>query len=76
MILLREYTEEYFLEQLTLNPFSSIYAGVPLKGTAWKVSKYGAFSGPYFTVFRLNTSDWIQENTDQKKLGIWTVLTQ
>ena len=23
--------------------------------TAWKVSKYGAFSGPYFPVFGLNT---------------------
>ena len=23
--------------------------------TAWKVSKYGVFSGPYFPVFRLNT---------------------
>ena len=23
--------------------------------TAWKVSKYGLFSGPYFLVFRLNT---------------------
>ena len=23
--------------------------------TAWKVSKYGVFSGPYFPVFGLNT---------------------
>ena len=23
--------------------------------TAWKVFKYGVFSGPYFPVFRLNT---------------------
>ena len=23
--------------------------------TAWKVSKYGVFSGPYFSVFGLNT---------------------
>ena len=23
--------------------------------TAWKVSKYGVFSGPYFPAFRLNT---------------------
>ena len=23
--------------------------------TAWKVSKYGVFSGPYFTAFGLNT---------------------
>ena len=38
---------------------------------AWKVSKYGVFSGPYFPL-----SDWIrysvrmQENTDEKKLRI------
>ena len=29
---------------------------------AWKVSKYGVFSGPYFPAFELNT-----ENTDLKK---------
>ena len=23
-------------------------------GTAWKVAKYGVFSGPYFSVFRMN----------------------
>ena len=33
------------------------------KNTAWKVSKYGVFPGP-------NT-----ENTDQKKLRIWTLFT-
>ena len=26
--------------------------------TAWKVSKYGAFSGPYFPVFSLNTGKY------------------
>ena len=36
--------------------------------TAWKVSKYGVFSGPYFPAFGLNT--------DQKKLCIWTHFTQ
>ena len=36
--------------------------------TAWKVSKYGVFSGPYFPAFGLNT--------DQKKLRIWTLFTQ
>ena len=36
--------------------------------TAWKASKYGVFSGLY--------SVRIQENTDQKKLGIWTLFTQ
>ena len=70
--------------------------------TAWKVSKYEVFSGPFYLVFGLNTeiytvfflvhiflnSDWIrrrskslysirmQENTDQKKLRIWTLFRQ
>ena len=35
--------------------------------TAWKVSKYGVFSGPYFSAFGLNTDD--------KKLRIWTLST-
>ena len=26
--------------------------------TAWKVSKYGVFSGPYFSVFGLNTGKY------------------
>ena len=46
--------------------------------TAWKLSKYGVISGPFFPVFRLNTEIYgvnlrkspdsvrIQENTDQK----------
>ena len=46
--------------------------------TAWKVSKYRVFSGPYFPYL-----DWIwsispysvqmRENTDHKKLRIWTL---
>ena len=36
--------------------------------TAWKVSKYGVISGPYFPVFGLNT--------DHKQLCIWTLFTQ
>ena len=36
--------------------------------TVWKESKYGVFSGPYSVL--------IQENTDQKKLRIWTLVTQ
>ena len=43
--------------------------------TAWKVSWYGVISGPYFPVFGLN-SIRTQENTDQKKLRIWTLFTQ
>ena len=49
--------------------------------TAWKVSKYGVFSVPYFPAFELNTgispySVRMRENTDQKKLRIWTPFTQ
>ena len=29
----------------------------------WKVSKYGAFSGPYFPVFGLNTGKYGPEKT-------------
>ena len=36
--------------------------------TAWKVSKYGVFSGPYSVRMR--------ENTDQEKLRIWTFFMQ
>ena len=31
--------------------------------TAWKVSKYGVFSGPYFPVFGLNTGKYGTEKT-------------
>ena len=37
--------------------------------TAWKMSKYGVISGPYFPAFWLNItpySVWMRENTDQK----------
>ena len=34
-----------------------------IKVTAWKVSKYGVFSGPYFPVFRLNTGKCGTEKT-------------
>ena len=42
--------------------------GVSFNDTTWKVSKYGVFSGPYSVRMR--------ENTDQKKLRIWTLFTQ
>ena len=52
--------------------------------TAWKVSKYGVISGPYFPAFGLNTETYevslhIQSEcrkTDQKWLRIWTLFTQ
>ena len=31
--------------------------------TAWKVLKYGVFSGPYFPVLRLNTEKYGPEKT-------------
>ena len=31
--------------------------------TAWKVSKYGIISGPYFSVFGLNTDSVFSPNT-------------
>ena len=34
-----------------------------IKITAWKVSKYGVISGPYFPVFRLNTGNYGPEIT-------------
>ena len=45
------------------------------------MSEYGVFSGPYFPAFGLNTeilrispySVRMGENTDQKKLCIWTL---
>ena len=34
-----------------------------MKDTAWKVSKYGVFSGLYFPVFRPNTGKYGPEKT-------------
>ena len=36
--------------------------------------KYGVFSGPYFTEYGSPYTVRIQENTDQKKLRIWSNL--
>ena len=53
--------------------------------TPWKVSKYGVFSGPYFPAFGLNNTERyrispysvrMRENTDLKKLRIWTLFMQ
>ena len=62
------------------------YITILIKSTVWKVTICGVFSGPYFPVFGLNTyrvlrsksrySVQIKENTDQKKLRIWTLFTQ
>ena len=39
------------MKELTGN-FAPLYQEI---GTAWKMSKYGVFSGPYFPVFSPNT---------------------
>ena len=47
------------------------------RDTAWKVLRYGVFSGPYIrTQSRSPHSVPLQENTDQKKLLIWILFTQ
>ena len=64
--------------------FSRKWNWINLSSTAWKVSKYGDFSGPYLPAFALNTeihseipySAWMRENADQKKLRIWTLFAQ
>ena len=50
-------------------------ANIEVFVAAWKVSKYGTLLGPYFLVFEPNTAR-TRENTDQKKLHIWTPFTQ
>ena len=47
------------------------------KSTPWKMSKYRVFSGPYFPhlewILRISPYlVWMRENTDQKKLRVWT----
>ena len=49
--------------------------------TVQKASKYRVFSGPYFPRFRLNSQRYgvsvpKRENTDQKRLRVWTLFTQ
>ena len=40
---------------------------VYVRNAAWKVSKYGVISCPYFPAFGLNTERYeMRENTDQK----------
>ena len=42
---------------------SGLYQFFSDRYTAWKVSKYGVFSGPYFPVFGLNTKKYGPEKT-------------
>ena len=43
--------EQYSVKKNSLLP---ILCKLSMHGTAWKVSKYGVISGPYFPVFELN----------------------
>ena len=59
-----------FVIQLTINQMLSDCNGtrshnhlVRKRSTAWKVSKYGVFSGPYFPVLGLNTGKHRPEKT-------------
>ena len=69
---------------LTLNNFAfNCKNYLYIKGytiTAWKVSKYGNFSVPYFPVFGLYTSNSVFSPNIGKygpnKLRIWTLFTQ
>ena len=63
----------------------SIFTKKLHQSTAWKVSKYGVFSGPVFFCIRTEYGDLrskspysvrIQENMDQKKLCVWTLFTR
>ena len=50
------------LELISLPKFAQLIKR-PMLYTAWKVSKYGVISGPYFPVFRLNTAKYGPEMT-------------
>ena len=81
-----------FVIQLTINQMLIDCNGtrshnhlVRKRSTAWKVSKYGVFSGPYFPVFGLNKERYsvslrIQsecgKKTDWKKTPNLTLFTQ
>ena len=54
--------QKYFTRQYSSIFWESIVDEYEI-GTAWKLSKYGAFSGPYFPVFGLNTGKYGPEKT-------------
>ena len=58
----------WFVEAEDINNTITRQGSIPRVNTAWKVSKYGVFSGPYFPTFGLNT--------EQKRLRVWTLFTQ
>ena len=69
-ILLRFVTYAWFVTLLFDDGMWEVIV-VVVRFTAWKVSKYGVFFGPYFPAFSPNTGKYGPEN-----LLIWTRFTQ
>ena len=71
-----------FSEMSKLNKIfhKNSFLGFWNKYTAWKMSKFGVFSGSYFFIFGLNAfvcrGNLFSENKDQKKLRIGLLFTQ
>ena len=57
----------YFVEHLQ-TVSSVLWSWVSKLHTAWKVSKYGGFSGPYFPVFGLNTEIYGVSQSKHRKI--------
>ena len=66
--LVKLFENEWVTEIIASEYFTGESIELEEKNTVWYVSKYGVFSGPYSVRMR--------ENTDQKKLRIWTLFTQ
>ena len=52
-----------------LTAYSSIFRTFYNLSSAWKVSKYGVFSRPYFPAFRLNVERYFASRRFQPKCG-------
>ena len=63
-------------ESFLLRPGLLIFLFWHFGSTAWKVSRYGVFFGLYFPKFDLNSERYWIQNTDQKKLRIWSIFSQ
>ena len=59
------------LSSIFTNSDTHLFTNYSFAITAWKVFKYGVF---LFRIFPYSVR--MQENTDQKKLRIWTIFTQ
>ena len=59
-------TKRHFLSFQSLRVTETTYCVT--ENTTWKLSKYGVYSGPYFSVFGLNTGRY-----GPKKLRIWAL---